>query len=139
MRTTTTGMCAASWHRRSSATKSGRSTYCKQKHVGDAVAAPVDAGDVWTWTALAADSKLILAWLVGDRDAGTATEFLRDLRSRLAQRMQLTTDGHRAYLSAVKATFGTEGRLRAAGETVRRGTGGRQGPLQPVGVHRHPA
>ena len=83
-------------------------TYCKQNHVGDAAAAPVDAGDVWTWTALAADSKLILAWLVGDRDAGTATEFLRDLRQRLAQRMQLTTDGHRAYLSAVKATFGAE-------------------------------
>ena len=47
-------------------------TYCKQNHVGDAVAAPEDAGDVWTWTALAADSKLIIAWLVGDRDTDTA-------------------------------------------------------------------
>ena len=61
---------------------------------------------VWTWTALESESKLILSWMVGDRDAGYATEFMRDLESRLANRVQLTTDGHRAYLEAVEDAFG---------------------------------
>src|SRR5437016_13169261 len=67
---------------------------------------PEGAGDVWTWTALDADTKLIIGWLVGDRDAGCASEFMNDVASRLANRVQLTTDGHRAYLDAVDYAFG---------------------------------
>jgi IS1 family transposase len=63
---------------------------------------------VWTWTALDSDSRMIISWLVGDRDAGCAYEFLTDLNSRLANRVQLTTDGHSAYLDAVEAVFSDE-------------------------------
>lgn len=63
-------------------------------------------GDVWTWTGIDADHKLILSWLVGGRGAGAAYEFMNDLQSRLAHRVQLTTDGHKAYLDAVDSTFG---------------------------------
>ena len=74
--------------------------YAKAKNVARAKAAPQGAGDVWTWTAIEADSKLIISWEVGDRTSATAIEFMDDLRDRLANRVQLTTDGHRAYLEA---------------------------------------
>jgi IS1 family transposase len=67
---------------------------------------PASVGDVWTWTAIEAQSKLIITWLVGGRDAGYAYEFMQDVASRLTDRVQLTTDGHGAYLSAVEGTFG---------------------------------
>ncbi len=82
--------------------------YAKRKNVEHAVAAPEDAGDVWTWTGIEADTKLIISWLVGDRDAEAARVFLDDIRSRLLSRVQLTTDGHRAYLEAVEDVFGTD-------------------------------
>lgn len=63
-------------------------------------------GDVWTWTALCADTKLAVSWLVADRSGESATEFMQDVASRLANRVQLTTDGHRAYLEAVEQAFG---------------------------------
>lgn len=66
-------------------------------------------GDVWTWTALDADSKLILAYRLGNRDAETATVFMQDVVDRLANRVQLTTYGHQAYLSAVESAFGWSG------------------------------
>ncbi len=66
------------------------------------------AGDLWTWTALDADSKLIVSWLVGGRDSDYAIAFMDDLRTRLANRVQLTTDGHRAYLEAVEGAFGSD-------------------------------
>jgi IS1 family transposase len=66
------------------------------------------AGDIWTWTAICADSKLIPCWFVGQRHAGCAYHFLSDLKERLAHRVQLTTDGHGAYLHAVDQVFGTE-------------------------------
>lgn len=81
-------------------------TYAKQKNVARAKAAPAQAGDTWTWTAIDADSKLIVSWLVGGRDGGYAMAFMDDLRSRLANRVQLTSDGHRAYLEAVEGAFG---------------------------------
>lgn len=65
-------------------------------------------GDVWTWTAIDADSKLIISYLLGDRGSTTAHEFMKDLCSRLANRVQLTTDGHRIYANAVEAAFGME-------------------------------
>lgn len=66
------------------------------------------AGDVWTWTAIDADTKLVLSCLVGGRDAGYAHEFMQDVASRLKYRVQLTTDGHKAYLSAVEDAFGSQ-------------------------------
>jgi len=64
--------------------------------------------DVWTWTAIDADSKLIVSWLVGNRDSVCATEFVKDVASRLKHRVQLTTDGHRPYIVAVEAAFGAD-------------------------------
>ena len=75
--------------------------YVKNKNVKFAKAAPEAAGDVWTWTALDADSKLIVSWHVGDRSQHTGISFMADLKARLANRVQLTTDGHKAYLKAV--------------------------------------
>jgi IS1 family transposase len=82
--------------------------YAKAKNVPTAKAAPEDAGDVWTWTALDADSKLIISWLMGGRDAGYAHEFMQDVAERLATRVQLTTDGHGAYLEAVEGALGAD-------------------------------
>jgi IS1 family transposase len=81
-------------------------TYAKEKNVAVAKAAPEGAGDTWTWTGICADSKLIVSWLVGGRDSGYAIEFMDDLRSRLADHVQLTTDGHKSYLEAVEGAFG---------------------------------
>jgi len=80
--------------------------YAKAKNVERAVAAPSEAGDLWTWVGIDADSKLIISFLVGGRDSGYALEFMDDLRSRLANRVQLSTDGHRPYLEAVEGAFG---------------------------------
>ena len=77
----------------------------KQKNVTPKLAEKQIAGDVWTWVAMDADSKLVCSWLVGKRDAGCATEFIQDLADRLAHRVQLTTDGHRVYLNAVIDAF----------------------------------
>lgn len=63
-------------------------------------------GSVWTWVALDAETKLIPCWYIGTRDAGAAWHFMNDLAGRLASRTQLTTDGHKAYLSAVEDNFG---------------------------------
>jgi IS1 family transposase len=80
--------------------------YTKAKNFNNALAAPDGAGDTWTWTAIDADSKLIVSYLVGGRDAEYATEFMQDVASRLSHRVQLTTDGHKAYLKAVDTAFG---------------------------------
>jgi IS1 family transposase len=81
-------------------------TYAKQKNVAAAKAAPDGAGVTWTWTALDADSKMILSYFVGGRDGECAMWFVDDLRGRLANRVQLTSDGHQAYLEAVEGAFG---------------------------------
>src|SRR5205823_1744486 len=73
---------------------------------GNAKAAPAGSGDTWTWTGIDAETKLILSWLVGGRDSDYAIAFMDDLRDRLANRVQLTTDGHKAYLEAVEGAFG---------------------------------
>lgn len=80
--------------------------YAKAKNVPCAKTAPEIAGDVWTWTALDADSKLIVSWLVGDRSGETACRFVSDVADRLKHRVQVTTDGHRAYLQAIEEAFG---------------------------------
>jgi IS1 family transposase len=81
-------------------------TYAKQRNVAEAKAAPEGAGDTWTWTAIDADSKLIVSYLVGLRDAECANIFIHDVAARLANRVQLTSDGYRPYLEAVEGAFG---------------------------------
>jgi len=81
---------------------------CKQRHLPTARRREPGQGDVWTWTALDADTKLMVCWLVGHRDVPAAREFISDLASRLANRVQLTTDGHTVYVIAVEEAFGTE-------------------------------
>jgi IS1 family transposase len=81
--------------------------YAKQKNATPEMWEKVGyAGDVWTFTAVDADTKLVISWLVGRRDAGCASEFLQDVAGRLSNRIQLTTDGHRMYLEAVPEAFG---------------------------------
>ena len=82
--------------------------YAKQKNVPLAQSAPEGAGDVWTWTAICADTKLVPSWRVGDRSSATANDFMIDLRDRLANRVQLTSDGHKPYLEAVEDAFGAD-------------------------------
>jgi len=83
-------------------------TYAKAKGVKTAKAAPENAGDTWTWTAIDSDTKLMISWWVGGRDAQTGYQFLTDLESRLTDRVQLTSDGLPAYLQAVPAAFGDD-------------------------------
>ncbi len=80
-------------------------TYAKAKNVKAAKSTPDGAGDTWTWTALDSDTKLMVTWWVGNRDSNTGSQFLHDLQSRLANRIQLTSDGHPAYLQAVPHAF----------------------------------
>jgi IS1 family transposase len=80
--------------------------YAKQKNVAGAKAAPANAGDVWTWMAIDAETKLVPSWRIGDRSSETAMAFVDDLASRLTSRVQITTDGHRPYLEAIEGAFG---------------------------------
>jgi IS1 family transposase len=83
--------------------------YCKQKNVTETIAEKIPAaGDVWLWVAIDAETKLVPCWQLGDRNAGTAFAFVNDLAARLRNRIQLTSDGHRAYLDAVENAFGSE-------------------------------
>jgi IS1 family transposase len=82
--------------------------YAKQKNVATAKSAPETAGDLWTWVGQDADSKLIISYLVGNRGGEAAHALMQDMAERLADRVQLTSDGHRAYLEAVEAAFGAD-------------------------------
>src|SRR5262249_9725826 len=82
--------------------------YCKSKTVVKAKAPPEMAGDVWTWTAIDADTKLIISYLVWDRSATSAEFLMRDLRSRVSGRIQLTADGYSPYRNAVRVAFGDD-------------------------------
>ena len=82
--------------------------YAKEKNLPEELQGKFGFGSVWTWIALDADTKLVPSWLVGDRSAETATIFIDDLASRLANRVQLSTDGHRAYLNAISNAFGNQ-------------------------------
>ena len=111
--------------------------YAKEANVRRAKAAPFESGDVWTWTALDADSKLIISYLVGDRDAYSAFAFMQDLKSRLATRVQLTTDGHHPYVEAVKEAFGKEvdfAQLVKIYSKLQKGPGVRSRPTVCVGA-----
>jgi IS1 family transposase len=82
--------------------------YAKEKNLPEELRGKFGYGDVWTWTALCADTKLIPCWHVGGRSAVYAHAFISDLASRLSNRIQLTTDGHRVYLDAVESAFGSD-------------------------------
>jgi IS1 family transposase len=82
--------------------------YCKQKNVTSEIATERIAGDVWLWSAIDADTKLVPCWCVGQRDTIAATEFIADLESRPANRVQLTSDGFKLYLNAVIDAFADE-------------------------------
>ncbi len=112
---------------------------CKQKNVrkGDK---RQGRGDVWTWTAIDAETKLVPAWYVGNRDAGAAYHFMHDLAGRLAHRVQLTTDAHKPYLSAVEDAFGTEidyaQLVKIYGNTINQGPEARYSPAQCMGARK---
>src|SRR3954471_10022018 len=117
--------------------------YSKQKNVADAKAAPEGAGDVWTWTALEASSKLLISYMVGNRDGEYAAALMDDLRGRLANKVQLTTDGHKAYLQAVEEAFGADidyamlVKLYGAGPaTTDDAAGRRYSPAECVGIRK---
>ena len=80
--------------------------YAKEKNVPVEHKGEFGYGDVWTWTAIDADTKLVPCWHVGGRGGRDAWDFIANLRSRLANRVQLTTDGHKAYLEAIEGAFG---------------------------------
>ena len=82
--------------------------YAKEKNVAPADKGVLGFGDVYTWTALCADTKLIPSYMVGKRDADYANAFIADLKPRLKHRVQLTTDGHKPYLEAVEGAFGCD-------------------------------
>jgi IS1 family transposase len=83
-------------------------THCKQANVRTAKKSPPEAVDAWVWVATDADTKLVPSYYVGGRDSSAANVFLSDLQSRLANRVQLTSDGHGAYLEAMDHTFGND-------------------------------
>jgi hypothetical protein len=82
--------------------------YSKAKNVPAGKEDEFGYGDVYTWVAIDAETKLVPSWYIGRRDGHCAYEFIKDLSERLAHRVQLTTDGHKAYLSAIEEVFGSE-------------------------------
>jgi IS1 family transposase len=113
--------------------------YAKQKNVPLSKKATEGAGDVWTWTAIDADTKLIPSWHVGGRDSDEAMIFMDHLASRLANRVQLTSDGHKAYLEAIEGAFGADidyaqlvKLYGAAPESMK----GRYSPAECIGCHK---
>lgn len=82
--------------------------YAKQKNVPEDKKGQFGFGDVWTWVAMDAETKLVVSWMVGHRNAKWAKAFMKDVASRLANRIQLTTDGHHTYFEAVDEAFGAD-------------------------------
>jgi len=114
-------------------------TYAKQKNVKGAKSAPAEAGDTWTWVAMDADSKLIVSCLVGGRDSEYAIEFMDDVAKRLANRVQMTTDGHKAYLEAVEGAFGADidyAQLVKLYGAAPEGMKGRYSPAECIGARK---
>ena len=116
-------------------------THCKQKNVATATAASDDPGEVWTWTAIEADSKLVLSYLVSGRDAEYANGFMLDVAARLKGRVQLTADGLHAYRVAVEEAFGADvefAQLVKSYGTVPDVTKGRYSPAECTGIKKPP-
>jgi len=112
-------------------------TYAKQKNVKEAKAAPDGVGDTWTWTAIEAATKLIVSYFVGGRDSQCAAYLMDDVAGRLANRVQLTSDGHKAYLDAVESAFGSEvdyAQIVKLYGAVADGVKGRYSPAECTGI-----
>ncbi|MFN7491600.1 MAG: IS1 family transposase [Cyclobacteriaceae bacterium] len=111
--------------------------YAKGKNVPEEM--KCKAGDVWTWTALDSDSKLIISWLVGDRSANTAEIFMKDVASRLASRVKFKTDGHHAYLTVVDKEFETPVDFAQLIEIYGEPTGNdkRYSPVESIGTKKN--
>ncbi len=115
--------------------------YAKEKNVPAAKAAVVGAGDVWTWTAIEAQTKLMISYFVGDRSGQSAIALMDDLRSRIVNRVQLTTDGHKAYLEAVEGAFGGDvdyAQLVKLYGAVSEAAKGRYSPAECIGARKMP-
>ena len=82
--------------------------HAKEKNVPEEKRGQFGYGDVWTWTAIDADSKLVISWCIGGRDSYTGLAFMQDVARRVSQRVQLTTDGHKVYLNAIENVFGID-------------------------------
>jgi IS1 family transposase len=112
---------------------------CKQDHLSPEKQGQFGYGDVWTWVAIDADTKLVASWLVGLRTVECATAFINDLKSRLANRVQLTTDGHRVYIDAIDSAFGSEidyaQLVKLYGQEPE--TEKRYSPAECVGIEKH--
>ena len=112
--------------------------YSKKKNVPEEFEGQLGFGDVWTWVAICADTKLVPCWHVGARDAGHAFEFMADLYPRLRHRVQLTTDGHKAYLEAVEENFGADvdyaQLIKLYGHPPGRGDERRYSPPECIGI-----
>jgi IS1 family transposase len=114
--------------------------YAKQKNVATAKAAPEGAGDIWTWVGLDADTKLVASFYVGGRDSEAAMIFMDDLAKRLANRVQLTSDGHKPYLEAVEGAFGGDidyAVLHKIYGSVPESAKGRYSPAECIGTEKH--
>jgi hypothetical protein len=115
-------------------------TYSKQKNVATTKADREGTVDTWTWMALDADSKLIVSYLVGGQEAGYAIDFMDDVASRLGNRVQMTTDGHKAYLEAPEGAFGggiDYAPLVKMYGTVPDATKGCYNPAECIGARKH--
>jgi IS1 family transposase len=115
-------------------------TYAKQKNVPKAKAAPDGAGDTWTWTAIDVQHKLLISHFVGGRDGDCAAWFMQDVADRVADRIQLTSDGHKAYLDAVEGAFGADidyAMLVKIYGASSDGAKGRYSPAECIGAQKH--
>ena len=113
--------------------------YAKAKNVPEEKKGTFGFGDVWTFTAIDADTKLIPSYMVGPRDAGTATEFMQDLAGRLANRVQITSDGLKVYVGAVLDAFGGDVDYAMLQKIYAPAPGGetRYSPAQCIGAQKH--
>ncbi len=112
--------------------------YSKQGHIPEDRKGEYGVGDVWTWVALDADTKLVASYLVGDRSADAAYRFISDLAGRLRDRVQLSTDGFRTYFGAIERAFGADidyGTIVKQFENER--PSGRYSPPNCIGIERH--
>jgi IS1 family transposase len=114
--------------------------YAKAKNAPAEMKAAGTAGDVWTWTAIDSDSKLIVTWRVGNRDAETGADFMHDLAFRLRERVQLTTDGFPAYPGAVNKAFGNDvdfaQLVKIYADSASRSPDKRYSPAVCIGAHK---
>jgi len=116
--------------------------YAKQKNVPGEHRDTFGYGDVWTWTAICADTKIVPSWLVGERTTEDAVVFMRDLAGRLTSRVQLSTDGHKPYLYAVEDAFGSEidyaQLIKIYGAATGAGDERRYSPAECTGTEKRP-